>query len=823
MVSTTRSKLAGFTGTQVSSGEAIDISGNTATSRTLLSGGVRESHFTRPGVSEEEVRTYYSGRMASQQMRGESSPYLFGYDALGRQTSMKNPRHTQAAVTTYTTTGNQIVTNIDAAGNPTSYAYYPQGSVGAGQIRTITLADATVQYRLYTLRGELKASWGSQLNPTWNEFDAFGQLSTLHTWQIAPALNIATPPSDPPAGSATTSWNYQTATGLLIAKRDAVSLGADYEYDVAGRLTKRTWARSQAGVRLATLYTPNSFNEITSIDYADNTPDVTIAHDRLGRRSAVTQTNQSKISYAYDSANLALDTETIQYDLDHNGSYEFTRVLDRSRDFLNRDNGFQLKDGTTLENQATYGYSATDGRLLNVVGGGDVSSPQTFTYGYTSNSNLLQTVTGPTHTVTNTWEPNRDVLDTKENKVDSTVISNYDYAVNAIGQRTAVATSGTAFPALPSWAWGYDSLGQVVTADSNVSASDRAYQYDAIGNRKKSADSLTLPSSDNYTSNALNQYSSLSINNQPSTINPSYDFDGNAIAYPLPVAPTTNSTLVWDAENRQISSTVGSTTTTYLYDAQFRRIAKATGGTVTLYIYDGWNSIAEYTQSVPAVSAVLSKTRLWGTDLSGSQQGAGGVGGLLSETINNQPSTLNYFPTYDGNGNVSEYLSTTGTTAAHYEYDPFGHTVVNSDTSNLFTYRFSTKPLDSMTGLCYYGYRYYNSVTGRWLSRDPIEEEGGMNLYGFVGNDGVNKWDRLGLENCCSQNDGTVDDSCCLKKCEAGCGGNTGCIVACFDTCTKGEVPTGLEIFQTPKPLINPPSMGDLLKKLGDVIFGFFV
>lgn len=47
--------------------------------------------------------------------------------------------------------------------------------------------------------------------------------------------------------------------------------------------------------------------------------------------------------------------------------------------------------------------------------------------------------------------------------------------------------------------------------------------------------------------------------------------------------------------------------------------------------------------------------------------------------------------------------------------------------------------------LIYYGYRYYDPVTGRWPSRDPIEEEGGINLYGFVGNDGVNWVDCLGL------------------------------------------------------------------------------
>ena len=47
--------------------------------------------------------------------------------------------------------------------------------------------------------------------------------------------------------------------------------------------------------------------------------------------------------------------------------------------------------------------------------------------------------------------------------------------------------------------------------------------------------------------------------------------------------------------------------------------------------------------------------------------------------------------------------------------------------------------------LCYYGYRYYDPVTGRWPSRDPIEERGGMNLYGFVGNNGVNSWYLLGM------------------------------------------------------------------------------
>ena len=54
-------------------------------------------------------------------------------------------------------------------------------------------------------------------------------------------------------------------------------------------------------------------------------------------------------------------------------------------------------------------------------------------------------------------------------------------------------------------------------------------------------------------------------------------------------------------------------------------------------------------------------------------------------------------------------------------------------------------PTKPASGVEYYGYRYYDPETGRWLSRDPIEEQGGLNLYAFVRNNGVNRIDYLGL------------------------------------------------------------------------------
>jgi hypothetical protein len=58
----------------------------------------------------------------------------------------------------------------------------------------------------------------------------------------------------------------------------------------------------------------------------------------------------------------------------------------------------------------------------------------------------------------------------------------------------------------------------------------------------------------------------------------------------------------------------------------------------------------------------------------------------------------------------------------------------------------------------YYGHRFYSPETGRWPSRDPIEEEGGVNLYGFVVNSPVRRVDPYGLASadCCEQKE--IDD-----------------------------------------------------------------
>jgi len=86
------------------------------------------------------------------------------------------------------------------------------------------------------------------------------------------------------------------------------------------------------------------------------------------------------------------------------------------------------------------------------------------------------------------------------------------------------------------------------------------------------------------------------------------------------------------------------------------------------------------------------------------------------------------------------------TLAASYRYDPYGNTTYSSGSlAAANVYRFSSKEVHLNSGLYSYGYRFYSPNWQRWLNQDPIGEWGGINLYGFVGNEPIGLVDPLGL------------------------------------------------------------------------------
>jgi RHS repeat-associated protein len=179
------------------------------------------------------------------------------------------------------------------------------------------------------------------------------------------------------------------------------------------------------------------------------------------------------------------------------------------------------------------------------------------------------------------------------------------------------------------------------------------------------------------------------------------------------------------------------------------------------YVYDGNLVIQERgTNNMPLVSY----TR--GSDLSGSLQGAGGIGGLLARTDHhlstiNSPQSTSYYHA-DGNGNITLLINQSQATVAKYIYDAFGNIISQSGSlADANLYRFSSKEFHVASGLVYYLYRFYDPNLQRWLNRDPLGDDsfkkprtirsarGRMdrNLYWFVMNNAVRYWDYLGLDN----------------------------------------------------------------------------
>ncbi len=103
-------------------------------------------------------------------------------------------------------------------------------------------------------------------------------------------------------------------------------------------------------------------------------------------------------------------------------------------------------------------------------------------------------------------------------------------------------------------------------------------------------------------------------------------------------------------------------------------------------------------------------------------------------------------PVQDGLGNITAVIDqATGRTVARYDYGPFGEPLAESGEVDACPFRWQTKWYDAESQHYYFGYRHYDSRFGRWLSRDPLGEAGGFNLYAYCGNDPVNRHDPLGL------------------------------------------------------------------------------
>ena len=231
-------------------------------------------------------------------------------------------------------------------------------------------------------------------------------------------------------------------------------------------------------------------------------------------------------------------------------------------------------------------------------------------------------------------------------------------------------------------------VGRAAPSAPSADTLEYAYQYDDIGNRITSTD---LGTNRTYTANSLNQYSAITTSDlglQTSSFEPQFDADGVF------------------AEG-------------YAYDALGRRAATTTREGTTRHVYDdNWQVVAD----IDGQDNVLA-SYVWGE----------GIDRLLAVRI----GVESYYPLTDVQGTVWGYVDSQNSIVARWQYDAWGNVVdesVSVPALATLRYRFQGREWSAATGLTNFRMRWYDSVTGRWLSKDPIGLSGGLNLYVFCGN-----------------------------------------------------------------------------------------
>jgi RHS repeat-associated protein len=557
------------------------------------------------------------------------------------------------------------------------------------------------------------------------------------------------------------NYAYETNTSRLKSMTDAKNQTTVYNYYNDDNLKQVSYQNAVVATPSVSLTYDTNYNRLLTM--TDGIGTTTYSHYSVtngqlgaGRLASVTgPLSNSTVTYYYDAlgrmTNRAINGMAQKVKYDNLG--RVTMVTNALGSFTNvyvRATGMIATNLYPNGQKAVFSYYGTNNderlqQIQNLTASGQNLSA--FSYAYNANgeiTNWTEQADNNTPTVqVEEYDPvNQLISSTVHNgSIAGSVLKQFIYNYDAAGNRTAeqIQSSANTSPAVS--ASSHNNLNQLTSLTGNSGPVRFRGTLDSTGMVTVAGSPATMISHTNFVG-----YANVNTGTNVVSVVAS-DYNSHSRTNNYQIVVTNNGvakTITYDLNGNETSMVTATSTNTYTWDAANRMVSFSGPTNQSLFTYDGLGRRVQIIEKQNGVAVSTNKFLWCGAGLCEQRDLTGGTVVKRFFGEGEQISGVNYYFTRDHLGSVREMTDGNGTIQARYDYDPYGRrTKISGSLDADFSYAGMYYHAASGLNLTYF--RPYDADLGRWLSRDPIGEMGGVNLYGYVLNNPLNWLDPLGL------------------------------------------------------------------------------